>query len=86
MYSSGGRSPHDPALQREFVLAGIARDMIRDHGWLVSYFLICLCNATRLMCNTGDCLQLAFDEIQLVDIAGASIIRRVLEWCVPLPS
>lgn len=55
---AGGRSPHDPDLNtREFVLAGVARDLIKTHGWL-----------------------LAFDEVQLVDIAGAGLVSRVLSW------
>ncbi|ORY90273.1 AFG1-like ATPase-domain-containing protein [Leucosporidium creatinivorum] len=55
---AGGRSPHDADLNtREFVLAGVARDLIKQHGWL-----------------------LAFDEVQLVDIAGAGLINRVLSW------
>ncbi|KAM0793729.1 hypothetical protein ACM66B_001152 [Microbotryomycetes sp. NB124-2] len=55
---AGGRSPYDPDLNtREFVLAGVARDLIKEHGWL-----------------------LAFDEVQLVDIAGAGLINRVLSW------
>lgn len=55
---AGGRSPNDPDLNtREFVLASVARDLIKTHGWL-----------------------LAFDEIQLVDIAGAGLINRVLSW------
>ncbi|KAK4049621.1 hypothetical protein OIO90_005380 [Microbotryomycetes sp. JL221] len=55
---AGGRSPYDPELNtREFVLAGVARDLIKEHGWL-----------------------LAFDEVQLVDIAGAGLINRVLSW------
>lgn len=39
------------------MLAGVARDLIKHHGWL-----------------------LAFDEVQLVDIAGAGLINRVLSW------
>ncbi|KAM0745812.1 hypothetical protein T439DRAFT_369898 [Meredithblackwellia eburnea MCA 4105] len=55
---AGGRSPNDPDLNtREFVLVGIARELIKEHGWL-----------------------LAFDEVQLVDIAGAGLINRVLSW------
>lgn len=55
---AGGRSPNDPDLNtKEFVLATIARDLIKTHGWL-----------------------LAFDEVQLVDIAGAGLINRVLSW------
>ncbi|KAI5481477.1 hypothetical protein MNV49_004234 [Pseudohyphozyma bogoriensis] len=55
---AGGRSPNDPDLNvQEFVLVGIARDLIKEHGWL-----------------------LAFDEVQLVDIAGAGMINRVLSW------
>lgn len=51
---AGGRSPYDPDLNtREFVLAGVARDLIKTHGWL-----------------------LAFDEVQLVDIAGAGLVAR----------
>ncbi|KAK4699334.1 hypothetical protein P7C70_g6928, partial [Phenoliferia sp. Uapishka_3] len=55
---AGGRSATDPDLNtKEFVLVGIARDLIKEHGWL-----------------------LAFDEVQLVDIAGAGLINRVLSW------
>ena len=55
---AGGRDPNDPDLNtREFVLAAVARDLIKTHGWL-----------------------LAFDEVQLVDIAGAGLINRVLSW------
>lgn len=56
--SIGGRSPNDPDLNtKEFVLASIARELIKTHGFL-----------------------LAFDEVQLVDIAGAGLINRVLSW------
>lgn len=51
---AGGRSPNDPDLNtKEFVLVGVARDLIKTHGWL-----------------------LAFDEVQLVDIAGAGMLNR----------
>ncbi|GAA5930259.1 hypothetical protein JCM3775_004343 [Rhodotorula graminis] len=55
---AGGRSASDPALNtREFVLAQVALDLIKTHGWL-----------------------LAFDEVQLVDIAGAGLVSRVMSW------
>ncbi|KDE06896.1 hypothetical protein MVLG_02784 [Microbotryum lychnidis-dioicae p1A1 Lamole] len=55
---AGGRSPKDHDLNtREFVLAGVARDLIKTYGWL-----------------------LAFDEVQLVDIAGAGLLNRVISW------
>ncbi|SCV67945.1 BQ2448_66 [Microbotryum intermedium] len=55
---AGGRSPKDHDLNtREFILAGVARDLIKTHGWL-----------------------LAFDEVQLVDIAGAGLLNRVISW------
>lgn len=38
------------------MLVGIARDLIKTHGWL-----------------------LAFDEVQLVDIAGAGLINRFVQ-------
>lgn len=55
---TGGRAANDPELNtREFVLANIARDLIKEQGWL-----------------------LAFDEVQLIDIAGAGLVSRVLSW------
>jgi protein AFG1 len=55
---AGGKSAYDPALNtRDFVLAGVALDLIKTQGWL-----------------------LAFDEVQLVDIAGAGLVSRVLSW------
>ncbi|GAA5899369.1 uncharacterized protein JCM6883_005198 [Sporobolomyces salmoneus] len=55
---AGGRSASDPGLNtKEFVLAKVALDLIKTHGWL-----------------------LAFDEVQLVDIAGAGLVSRVLSW------
>ena len=53
---AGGRKVDDPSLVKEYVLANIALNMIKDST------------------------VLAFDEIQLVDIAGAGILRRVLTW------
>jgi len=53
---AGGRKHDDPALVKEFVLAKIALDLIKEST------------------------VLAFDEVQLVDIAGAGILRRVLTW------
>lgn len=54
---AGGRSLSDPNLQREYVLAQLAAQLIQKEGWL-----------------------LAFDEFQMVDVAGASLLRSVLEW------
>lgn len=55
---ASGLSPSSPLLNSsEFVLAQVARDLIRDQGWL-----------------------LAFDEVQMVDVAGAGIVKRVIEW------
>lgn len=55
---ASGLSPSSAALNSaDFVLARVARDLIRDEGWL-----------------------LAFDEVQLVDVAGAGIVKRVVEW------
>lgn len=54
---AGGRSLSDPAIQKEYVLAQLAAQLIQQEGWL-----------------------LAFDEFQMVDVAGASLLRSVLEW------
>ena len=54
---AGGMSMDDPRLQKDFVLANVARQLITERGWL-----------------------LAFDELQLVDSAGAQFVKRVLEF------
>lgn len=54
---AGGRSLSDPDVQKEYVLAQLAAQLIQQQGWL-----------------------LAFDEFQMVDVAGASLLRSVLEW------
>lgn len=54
---AGGRSLSDPNIQKEYVLAQLAVQLIQQEGWC-----------------------LALDEFQLVDPAGASLLRSVLEW------
>ena len=72
----GGQGTTDAALNtKEFVLASIARDLIKTHGFVLAF-------GSFLSLESKECRidSRIADEVQLVDVAGAGMINRLLSW------